>query len=603
MFQTEGHVKFDILLSVETAEHGSWNRQHPSTPLIELGMNDGNIRSTACRISQSKIGDSTGWSYFMTYLTFTYEADVQKGDSVAVLIRTGDESEFYKYYSNYESYVYPYTLRLYPPAVEVDIQLGQYFRVNGNLPDIKQIDFIKALCAMYGLFVVPSGVADKLKFVSLDDLFANKANAIDWSGRLIRQNGVEPERVKYTLGEYARRNMFKYADDELTAASGNGEIDIDNESLEPTKDVITLPFAASDETTVNPDEQYGTGIGAKIPLYEWDKDGTEVKMNNPKPRILQIVSDGTVEHSGDKAVGRFLPISFDRLIDKYYTNLAKTLNNAITITEKIRLTEYELVNLDFTKPVFLKQYGRYYGIVSIQTGDEYCTVELLQFPENAAVPPAFLYSLNNGETWLVNCPDNWTGRLDVKTTPGIFIAGEDMSEICSHAASSGLARRAVFEECSVVGDTLSNVNIEIDENVYSLDNIWYLHLPKGIRTVARKAFYYAHNVREFKFPEGIKTFVWQSFEYCHALRSVEFPASVTSIGEVAFGHCYDLTTIRFHGTTPPEIDYSAFHSAGSDYTSATPKRIYVPAGSAEAYYAQSGIARLVDDFGFTIVES
>lgn len=604
VFQTEGHVKFNILLSVETAEHGSWNRKHPSTPLLELGMNEGNIKTIPCRVSQSKIGDSTGWSYFMTYVSYTYEADVQKGDSVALLLRIGNEAEFYKYYSNYESYVSPYTLTLYPPAVEVDIALGQYFRVNGNLPDIKQLDFVKALCAMYGLFVVPSGTADKLKFVSLDDLFANKANAIDWSGRLIKQNGGEPERVKYTLGEYARRNMFKYAADDLTVASGDGEININNETLEPTKDVITLPFAASDETTVNPNEQYGTGVGAKIPLYEWDKDGTEVKMNNPKPRILQIVSNGTPAHSGDKAVGRFVPITFDRLIDKYYTNLAKTLNNAITITERIRLTEYDLLNLDFTRPVYLKQYGRYYGIVSVQTGDDYCTVELLQFPETADSLPAFLFSQNNGETWEVECPSDWEGRLDVKTTPGSYINGADIVEICSRAASQGRARRAVFTDCALIGGELSDVNVEIDteNHIYALDNIWYLHLPAGTRLVKRYAFYYAHNVYSFSFPDGIRTFQRQSFEYCYNLRSLTFPASVTGIGDAAFAYAQKVGTIWFRGTTPPEIVSTAFYNAGVDLSSSAARRVYVPRGTRDAYLAQEGIATLCNDFGFYVYE-
>lgn len=159
-------------------------------------------------------------------------------------------------------------------------------------------------------------------------------------------------------------------------------------------------------------------------------------------------------------------------------------------------------------------------------------------------------------------------------------------------------------DCQFISDSVGVVNKEIDpdNHTYNLDNVRYINFPNGIRSFSRKAFYYARNILGFVFPETVDTFAWQSFEYCYALRSVEFPASVTSIGDVAFGHCYDLTTIRFHGTTPPEINYSAFHSAGSDYTSATPKQIFVPAGSRSAYYAQPGIARIVDDFGFTIVE-
>lgn len=598
-FATEGKIKFDIFLSVQTAV-GWPNRDFPGTPLLELGINDGKIKTVPCRVSRQKVGSSTGWDYYVTTVSYTYEAEVKPGDELALLVRVDNNTEFYKYYSDTDTFVSPYFLYLYPPATEVDIQLGQYFRVNGNLPDIKQIDFVKALCAMYGLFVVPSGVADKLKFVTLDNLLDRRGEAVDWSSRVIRSNDGEPERVKFSLGDYARRNFFRYAEDDTVKTSGDGEIFIDNEALEPRKDVIKLPFSPSDETIVNPDNN--NLVGALIPQYKWNDDGTEVESSNLKPRILQIVSDGTVEHSGDKAIGRFLPITFDNLIAKYYGSLSRVLNSAITITEKIRLTEFELLKLDFTRPVYLKQYGRFYGIISVQTGDDdICTVELLQFPESGSALVSLLYSTDNGETWTANCPANWTGRLLVKTTPGSRISGAEMAEICSNANNTGLARYAIFTDCAIVGDTLSGVSIEVDDDVWSLRNIWYFYIPNGVREISRKAFYYARNVYQFYFPEGIQVFGRQSFEYCYNLRNVTFPESVTYIGETAFAHCYSLTTIRFEGTTPPEIDYSAFYSAGSDYTSATPKRIYVPSGTAEAYYAQSGIARLVDEFGFTIV--
>ena len=597
-FATEGKIKFDIYLSVQTAV-GWPNRDFPGTPLLELGINDGKIKTVPCRVSRKKVGSSTGWDYYVTTVSYTYEAEVKSGDELALLVRVDNNTEFYKYYSDTDTFVSPYFLYLYPPATEVDIQLGQYFRVNGNLPDIKQIDFVKALCAMYGLFVVPSGVADKLKFVTLDNLLDRRGEAVDWSSRVIRSNDGEPERVKFSLGDYARRNFFRYAEDDTVKTSGDGEIFIDNEALEPRKDVIKLPFSPSDETIVNPDNN--NLVGALIPQYKWNDDGTEVESSNLKPRILQIVSDGTVEHSGDKAIGRFLPITFDNLIAKYYGSLSRVLNSAITITEKIRLTEFELLKLDFTRPVYLKQYGRFYGIISVQTGDDdICTVELLQFPESGSVLASLLYSTDNGETWVENCPTGWVGRLIVKTMFGATITGSDMSSICSKANSTGYGRHAIFTDCAIVGDTVSGVSEEIRTGVWSLDNIGWFYLPKGTREVSRKAFYYARKIRQFYFEDGIQVFARQSFEYCYELRTVEFPASVTYIGETAFAHCYKLTTIRFYGTTPPEVDYSAFHLAGDDLP-ATTKQIFVPAGTAEAYYAQSGIARLVDDLGFTIV--
>lgn len=562
----------------------------PDTELKFRSTGPGDDYWGARPISSESQGKSGGRYYYLQTFSVTRSFDMNEGDEIFIGFELSDGYKFH-YLSNSGFIIFT------PPAVESNISLGEYFKAKGNFPDVSQIDFVKAICGLFGLYVVPSGVNNKIKFATLDTLADNKDNAVDWSSKLVRDNAddSDPREIKYTFGDYARRNWFRYKDDENVGATGDAPLVVDNESLEPEKDTITIPFAASDEKQTT----FG-GVAttlAVIPHYTLE-DGTP-KDVAVSPRLVCMRGGGA---HGNEAVARFEPITFSNMISRYYEQLANLLNSAVVIKERIRLTEFDLLNLDFTKPVFLKQYGRYYAIISIQTAEEYCTVELLQLPTPVPFLLALLFSTNNGATWASDCPEGWSGKLLVRTTAGRTLTAEDISDIGTRAASVGTAPDMDLTECEFISDSVGNVNVQIDSdnNIYSLDNVRYIHFPPNVKTFARKSFYYTHNVLQFYFPDGVVGFAWQSFEYCYALREVEFPASVEWIDDVAFGHCYDLTTIRFKGTTPPEITYSAFHSAGSDMPG--PKRIYVPRGTTAAYYAEEGIARIVDDFDFVIVE-
>ena len=551
------------------------------------------------------LGKSGGRYYFSQTFVMSRAFDILEGEEIYIGF---DLSDGYRFHSLSSSATLDFT----PPAVESNISLGENFRAKGNFPDITQLDFVKAICGLFGLYVVPSGVANKIKFATLDSVIDNRSNAVDWSSKLIRaaDGETDPNEIKFSFGDYARKNWFRYKDDDTVEASGDAPLIVENETLELERDALTVPFVPSDEKqTTHTSSGSSTPVAATLAVIpHYAMENGEIKDVAVNPRLVCMRSGGS---TGNEAIARFLPISFDNMISLYYGQLSALLNSAVVLKERIRLTEFDLLNLDYSKPVFLKQYGRFYAIISVQTAEEYCNVELLQLP--TAAPATFitlLFSTDNGSTWLMECPSNWRGTLKVKSSPGRALTPEDIGNIGTRAASSGTTRRMDLTDCAFISDTVSGlVNYQTAEEIpgeqtaaYALDNVGYIYFPEGIRVFGRKTFYYARNVVRFIFPESVEEFARQSFEYCYALRSVEFPASVTSIGEVAFGHCYDLTTIRFHGTTPPEINYSAFHSAGSDYTSATPKQIFVPTGSRSAYYAQPGIARIVDDFGFTIVE-
>ena len=254
---------------------------------------------------------------------------------------------------DFESIIYPST---YP--------------IPQNLPEISQIDYIKAICGMLGIFAVPDPAnVNNLKFVSLDTLQENKVQACDWSDKLARSNDDEPKTTEYKINDYCRNNYFRYKEDDTVSTNADGNLKIDSEILDAEKTVITLPFAPSD--------------GSTIRHYELNDDGTAVDTVQVKDRIMRLISDGS-----GLAMLAFDDLDFTTLLSKYYSTLSRLLNSAITITEQIMLDEYDLKSLDYSIPFYLRQYGKFYGIVSIQsTANKACEVKAVQLPETVVQEP------------------------------------------------------------------------------------------------------------------------------------------------------------------------------------------------------------------------
>lgn len=244
-----------------------------------------------------------------------------------------------------------------------EIEYPSTFSVIANLPDIKQTSFVNAVNAMLGLFVMPDQANPKhLHFVTLDQLNDAKSEAVDWSGRLIFGNDEDPDKVGFELGEYAQRNLFKYKEDEDVATNGDGVLTIANEALEAENEVVELPFSASD--------------GSEIKMYELNDEGTEAETISVSPRIMRLTED-----ADGNAKLTFEGLKWPSLLADYYGTMERLLNQIVVITEKVRVNEADLLTLDYMRPVYLRQYGRYYGLVSLQVNGSTATAELVQLPE------------------------------------------------------------------------------------------------------------------------------------------------------------------------------------------------------------------------------
>lgn len=239
-----------------------------------------------------------------------------------------------------------------------EISFGEKFPLVPNLPDIKQIDFIKAVSSMVGLFALPDG-ENGIKFIPFDNLSANKSKAVDWTNRVIMAyNSVTPRNLQYTLDNIAQNNWFRYKEDDNVMGNYDGNIQVDDATIEYERDAITLPFSACNTK----------GGVAYIPLYSYNEEG-ELEYNKTNPRILLL--DGTK--------GIFKGLEWTTLIANNYQTYKGLINNAKVVTEYIRLNSIELRDLEMDIPVYLAQYGCYLAIIEITTKENnICECKLLK---------------------------------------------------------------------------------------------------------------------------------------------------------------------------------------------------------------------------------
>lgn len=248
------------------------------------------------------------------------------------------------------------------------INLGDKFPIVENLPPIKCVDFIKAVASISGLFVVPSSDLNTIKFISFDRLY--ETDALDWSDRVVRPDYENrPESISYSLDGFARKNrMLWHEDESVGITTANGNIFVDDATLDYERDAVSLPFAASDTRSGK----------ALIRLYDYPNpvsiyDKGEPELQSLEPRIL-IEKD-----IGGYSTGTFDGLHWSVLLRQYYNTYQNAVKSPVVITERIMLDDITIRELDVSTPVYLRQYGKYYAIIEVKVPSEgACECKLLQ---------------------------------------------------------------------------------------------------------------------------------------------------------------------------------------------------------------------------------
>ena len=252
-----------------------------------------------------------------------------------------------------------------------DVPYGGNFPIGKNLPDIKVTDFLKCICILTSTFPSQRFIGGTLTFADIVNLWEDKAQAVDWTKKLIPSEASNhPRQTDFSVEDYCQHNIYKWKEDDTVYQQHDADMTIDNKTLEYTQDVCTLPFAATD--------------GNRIPIYEWEsKQSTfgnttytrqvATKYKACKDRIVNLTKNDA--GYAELAFNIDLQDIFDSKLEK----LRKTVANPHHIVERFNLSDLEILNFDETKPVYLAQYGAYFAVLEIKTTNSgYCEVTMIE---------------------------------------------------------------------------------------------------------------------------------------------------------------------------------------------------------------------------------
>lgn len=278
-------------------------------------------------------------------------ADIRRLELSVKLTRWDNISNEYWY--NINSYKSDFMIWGNNPIINYQKNVKGYplteFRLVPNLPDIGQMDFIRFICNWYGLF--PMQHDDTLTLVSLsvfDDSITD-GDAVDWSDKLVSRYPDAPQIMEYSLG-YAQRNAVGYTADKVQDVS---YITIDDKTLDAQDDLMIFPFAASRSNVI---EQYYV-----------DENGN-AKENDVEYRLMGLSDGGGLSFNED--------MTSEYIVSDRYEVLQDILKKPKTIEEEMTLSLLDIQKLDYSKPIYLSKYGRYFAIDTIRWSSDKLTSQV-----------------------------------------------------------------------------------------------------------------------------------------------------------------------------------------------------------------------------------
>lgn len=262
-----------------------------------------------------------------------------------------DVSELSEYYLNFND-------NLVDELVQANNE--PTFVIKDWIPAIKTVEFFKAICHMFGWYL--EATPDGLKLVDYNTA-TDKSRAVDWSDKVVSVGDV-PESIAFKYADYAQRNWMRYKTDESIAypTDADASIDIADKTLENDKTLFTLPFASSYKDEII---QYRT--------VRDENDNPVVEFIKTEPRIM-----GLLENTTTPWLYFIDALKFSNIIADKYSSYSTMLASPTVVEVRLRLDEFDLLGLDFTRPVYLARYASYFVIIEIQSDGDVSTAKLLK---------------------------------------------------------------------------------------------------------------------------------------------------------------------------------------------------------------------------------
>jgi hypothetical protein len=247
--------------------------------------------------------------------------------------------------------------------INVKFEKALAISFSDEFKNLKIKDFINEIMQRFCLTAYKDKYTNVYQFKRLNEVF--NANSIDWSDKF-QENTSEEYKLSYAQLNWLR---YKYNDD--SADYNDGFFAINNVNL-PEKTTVINSFAYS------PEREFSNSLGLTTPtrVYKfWNKEvkdngSVEYKGLNNRFYFLKhtnvtfespisVTSDllGGSQSITSAPVESYNGLSFSDTVDNYYPELTKILNKTKVQSLIMRLNERDVLNFDFSKPIYIKQLG------------------------------------------------------------------------------------------------------------------------------------------------------------------------------------------------------------------------------------------------------
>lgn len=311
-----------------------------------------------------------GWDYIQ-YSNISVEAEINSGYWYRIELMATTTSYRAVVAGSKITFSYQYDKSFYESS---GMLFSTPFSNNGlynclmNLPNMTAADFINQMLIMTGLFV-GHDTSGNMKFLSLDNFKANllAGNINDWSGKVSQR-----KKSYFQFNSNAQNNWIKFANSDDRTYTAKDSIIVDDTTLDTEKDLYTISFDLA--------EQAASGM-AEFILYKQKvassgEGATEVKTFSNEYSSKNDVC--VYDDSGTAIVENVLPNGTNGFVTAYYEVFKDIIYRPRVLDIVVKLDFLETLNIDFEKPVYISDYGKYAVLLDIKIpNDGLCDAKLL----------------------------------------------------------------------------------------------------------------------------------------------------------------------------------------------------------------------------------
>lgn len=371
-----------------------------------------------------------------------------------------------------------------------------------NLPDIDCISFMKSLFYIEGGFPFINSFGEIVikKYSEIKENLS-KGFIYDWSSRVIERRESYDE-LSFNVGDFKQNNYYmnKWDDIDRTQSdiekeddvyeNGIGDIKCDDSTLNSEQTIHQFPFyppyilnrknpGATDKTVKGVDFSPANNSLSV-------NDRGEI-INKNKPKYIELKAAYGYVHripffdkqkewrikswEENYGLNNYIRMSVlnpfkDILMNPSYRYLQKIVEHPIVITEKLLLNEFDLMDIDYVKPVYLEKYNSYFAIISIQRDSKgVCKCELIKLPTYQP-PVKVTLSFESQYSKFLHYKVSSTSKEDKTITIGFIIENSNDGQYVQHS------------KVNLKGDSFQIFNPTSNTN-WVIKDVWLDHYEEG----------------------------------------------------------------------------------------------------------------------------